>query len=357
MFGNFRKTNYISMMEKSELIRLIDGLEEKPARGLDDHVLILDGLNTLIRGFSVNPAINADGVHIGGLQGFLRSLGSMVRVFSPTRVVVVWDGIGGAQNRKNIDEHYKANRAHASVIHYDIFEDKKTEIASMQDQADRLLDYLACLPVTYIKIDKLEADDVIAYLSKLYSKANRQVTIVSSDRDFLQLVDHNVQVYSPIRRVLFDYEEAKKYLQVLPENYNIVKTILGDGSDGLAGIKGVGIKGLVKEIPELTTNPGLTLDEFFDICADRREKTRKSLFTKILAGWHTVEKNYQLMDLNETVLDESEKELVHQMMQQSVPQLRIGPFLHYLDIDKFEILKDNTESWLCEFSYLASKKV
>ena len=130
---------------------------------------------------------------------------------------------------------------------------------------------------------------------------------------------------------------------------------MGDGSDGLAGIKGVGIKGLVKEIPELTTNPDLTLDEFFDICADRREKTRKSLFTKILAGWHTVEKNYQLMDLNETVLDESEKELVHQMMQQSVPQLRIGPFLHYLDIDKFEIVKDNSESWLCEFSYLAKK--
>ena len=190
------------------MLNLVNKLEQKPARGFDDDILILDGLNTLIRGFSANRTITADGVHVGGLQGFLKSLGSMVRKFSPTRVLVVWDGIGGAQNRKNIDEHYKANRAHTSVIHYDLYEDKKAESDSIQDQADRLLDYLACLPVSYIKIDKLEADDVIAYVSKLYSKAGRQVTIVSSDRDFLQLIDKHIRVYSPIKKILYDHEEA-----------------------------------------------------------------------------------------------------------------------------------------------------
>lgn len=277
----------------------------------------------------------------------------MVRMFNPTRVVVVWDGVGGAQNRKNIDEHYKANRVHASVIHYDLYENKKAESDSLQDQADRLLDYLACLPVTYIKIDKLEADDVIAYVSKLYSKASRQVTIVSSDRDFLQLIDSNIQVYSPIRKVLFDHEKATEFLQVLPENYNIVKTILGDGSDGLAGVKGVGIKGLVKEFPELVENPKLTLDEFFNICVERKESSSKAIFTKILAGWHTIEKNYQLMDLSETVLDDSEKEIVHEIMKNSSVHLRIGPFLHYLEEDKFEVSKDS-EAWLCQFQPLTS---
>lgn len=344
------------MMNRSDLLNLIDGLEQKPARGLDDDILILDGLNTFIRGFSVNPTVTADGVHVGGLQGFLKSLGSMVRMFSPTRVLIVWDGIGGAQNRKNIDGHYKANRVHNTVIHYDIFNDKKTEMHALQDQADRLLDYLACLPVTYIKIDKLEADDVIAYISRLYSKAGRRVTIVSTDRDFLQLVDKNIRVYSPIKKVLFDHQEALTYLSVLPENYNIVKTILGDGSDGLAGVKGVGIKGLVKEFPELVTDPTLTLDKFFDLCAARKEKSTKSIFTKILAGWHTIEKNYTLMDLTDTVLDESEKELVCEMMKAEVPKLRIGPFLHYLEEDKFSLMKDTelTETWLCQFSTLAS---
>lgn len=341
------------MMNRNELLNLVNKLEQKPARSFDDDILILDGLNTLIRGFSVNRTITADGVHVGGLQGFLKSLGSMVRKFNPTRVLVVWDGVGGAQNRKNIDGHYKANRAHASVIHYDLYEDKKTEMDSMQDQADRLLDYLACLPVSFIKIDKLEADDVIAYVSKLYSKAGRQVTIVSSDRDFLQLVDSCIRVYSPIKKVLYDHEEATKFLQVLPENYNIVKTLLGDGSDGLAGVKGVGIKGLVKEFPELVQNPNLTLDQFFDLCVERRDTRKKAIFTKILAGWHTVEKNYKLMDLSETVLDDYEKGIVHEVLSNTNLQLRIGPFLHYLEEDKFEMAKD-TEAWLCQFQFLAS---
>lgn len=343
------------MMNKSDLLGLVNNLHTKPLRGQDDHVLILDGLNTFIRNFSVNRTITANGVHVGGLQGFLKSLGSMTRMFSPTRVIVVWDGMGGAQNRKNIDSNYKANRVHASVIHYDIYDDKKAEIDSMQDQADRLLDYLACLPVTYIEIDKLEADDVIAYLSKLYSKARRQVTIVSSDRDFLQLIDQNIRVYSPIKKVLFDHQTVTEFLTVLPENYNIVKTLLGDDSDGLVGVKGVGLKGLVKEFPELYNNPNLTLEEFFDICAKRKESSNKVIFSKILAGWHTVEKNYKLMDLNETVLDDDEKELVHEILRNSDPKLRIGPFLHYLEEDKFEMSKD-VEGWLCEFSSLVFEK-
>lgn len=344
------------MMDKNELLSLVNGLHEKPARGLDDHVLILDGLNTLIRSFSVVNTLNGDGQHVGGLQGFLKSLGSMTRMFTPTRVIVVWDGIGGAQNRKNLDEHYKANRVHASVIHYDLYEDKKTELRSQQDQADRLIDYLACLPVTYIQIDKLEADDVIAYLAKLYSKAKRRVTIVSSDRDFLQLVDQHVEVYSPIKKVLYNYPEAVEQLGILPENYNIVKTILGDMSDGLAGVKGVGIKGLIKEFPELSMNPDLTLDDFFDLCVEKQKLApHKAIFNKIIAGWHTIEKNFKLMDLNETVLDDSEKEIVHEILRTAVLRLRIGPFLHYLEEDKFELVKD-TEGWLCEFSSLVQEK-
>ena len=343
------------MMDRSELLSLADNLHKKPERGLNDHILILDGLNTLIRSFSVVKTLNGDGQHIGGLQGFLKSLGSMTRMFNPTRVVIVWDGIGGAQNRKNLDEHYKANRVHASVIHYDLYEDKKAELKSMQDQADRLLDYLACLPVTYIQIDKLEADDVIAYLSKLYSKAGRKVTIVSSDKDFMQLVDQNIEIYSPIRKVLFDHEKAQEFLTVLPENYNIVKALLGDASDGLIGVKGVGIRGLVQRFPELNSDPDLTLDRFFEICAQRQEATKKAIFTKILADWYRVEKNYKLMDLSVTVLDDKEKELVSKIMSNSALALKIGPFLHYLSQDKFDLVKD-TEGWLCEFSSLVHEK-
>lgn len=278
---------------------LVDSLKPTP-RGLNDHILIFDGLNTLIRSFSVIKTINANGYHVGGLLGFLKSLGSMNRMFHPTRIIVAWDGRGGAQNRKNIDANYKAQRAHASVIHYDIYDDKPAEMQSLHDQADRLVDYLACLPVTYVQLDKLEADDIIAYMAKNASASGRKVTIVSSDKDFMQLVDENIQIYSPIRKVVFNYEEATKFLTVLPENYNILKALIGDASDGLPGVYGVGIRGIVKGIPEFVTDPTLTLNRVFELCAERSKESKKGIFTKILADWHRVEQNYKLMDLHET---------------------------------------------------------
>ena len=60
------------------------------------------------------------------------------------------------------------------------------------------------------------------------------------------------------------------------------------------------------------------------------------------------------MDLNETVLDDYEKGIVHGILKNSNLQLRIGPFLHYLEEDKFEIAKD-TEAWLCQFQSLVNK--
>ena len=337
-------------MNTDELLGIVRNLKEKPAKNINEHVLILDGLNTLIRAFSVSASLNATGHHVGGLTGFLKSLGFLNRTFNPSRIIVVWDGIGGAQNRKNQDSNYKAQRAHASVIHYDLYETKAEEMSSLQEQASRLQDYLYCLPITYIEVPKLEADDVIAYLAKNFSAAGREVKIVSTDKDFLQLVDSNVSVYSPTKKVLYNYEEAVRFLEVLPENYNIVKALVGDNSDGLVGVNGIGLKTLVKIFPELQTDPGLTLDSFFTLCSERAEQG-KSKCTKILSEWHRVEKNYKLMDLQETVLDEEEKQTVIRMLKEPVGTVRVGPFLHYLSEDRIEFVKD-PEGWVCSFSSL-----
>lgn len=337
-----------------DILDLVRNLHPGKKRGLNDHILLVDGLNMFIRAFSANRTINSQGHHIGGLLGFLRTLNTLNRTFNPTRIIIVWDGKGGAQNRKNIDSNYKAQRVHASVIHYDIYDDKVSELESMQGQADRLQDYLACLPVSFVKIDKLEADDVIAYLSKKASEAGKQVTVASTDRDFLQLVDEHISVYSPTKKILYGHENTPEELKVLPENYNIVKAIVGDNSDNLAGVKGAGVRTLAKYFPELTTNPNLTLDEFFDLCTDKSGKEKKVLYTKILADWHRVETNYKLMDLQETVLDESEKELVYRILHQPVPELHVGQFIHYLDQDYIELSSD-PESWVCSFSSLEHK--
>ena len=71
---------------------ILNNLKETPPRALNDHILLIDGMNTLIRSFSLLKAMNPTGTHVGGFVGFLRSLGYVTRIFDPTRVIVIWDG-------------------------------------------------------------------------------------------------------------------------------------------------------------------------------------------------------------------------------------------------------------------------
>ena len=77
----------------------------------NDNIVIFDGLNTFIRSFGATPSTNEDGDHIGGITGFLFSIGKVVRDFKPCRCIIVFDGRGGSKRRKKIYPDYKANRA------------------------------------------------------------------------------------------------------------------------------------------------------------------------------------------------------------------------------------------------------
>lgn len=323
---------------------------EPGQRHRNDHIMIVDGLNTLIRAFSTVNTINPAGHHVGGITGFLKSVGFIMRKFDPTRIIIAWDGRGGSQNRKIMNPNYKAQREHAAVIHWDMFDSKAEENQAIWDQADRLVDYLECLPVTYVRVDKLEADDIIAYLARNASMAGHQVTIVSSDKDFLQLVDDNVRVFSPSKKVLYDYKAAAEFLEVLPENYNIIKALIGDKSDNLRGVKGIGTKTLCKLFPELQTNPDYSLQDIYDTSAANLGK--RKAYANIVNDWAVVETNFKMMDLNVTVLDENERKIVKDLVKAPVPKLKTGPFLMYLKQDKIEGITNSTEDWLSTFSYL-----
>lgn len=334
---------------ESKYAEMLSRLPAEP-RKRNDHILLVDGLNTLMRAFSVSTAVNPRGEHVGGITGFLKSVGYIMRLMNPTRVIIVWDGRGGSQHRKNMNANYKAQRKNAGVVHWDIFDNKADEMRSVRNQASRIQDYLECLPVSSIEMDKLEADDVIAYLARSGSCAGHKVTIMSSDRDFLQLVDSNVQVYSPTKKILYNYEETFKFLEVLPENYNIVKALVGDKSDNLRGIKGAGVKTLCKNFPKLATDPECDLQYIYDTCSEQLGK--RAICATILNEWNTVETNFKMMDLNNTVLDEQEKGRVRDLIKAPVPKLSTGPFLLYLEQDCIDGITGDTEKWLSTFGYL-----
>ena len=203
-------------------------------------------------------------------------------------------------------------------------------------------------------MEKLEADDIIAYIAKTASSSNvKKVTIVSSDKDFLQIVDDTVEVYAPIKKKVFTKDNIEEELKVLPENYNVVKALLGDNSDNLAGVKGLGIKTILSEFPDLVNKPGTTLEYVYDVCAKKLEDPKvKKIFPKILNEWDRVETNFKLMDLNQTDLDEKEINHVKEILKSPVPTLQTGAFLHMLDHDKIEGITKNTEGWLENFRSL-----
>ena len=334
---------------------ILKNLKETPPRSLNDHILIIDAMNMLIRSFSLLKAMNPDGHHIGGLVGFLRSLGYVTRIFDPTRVIVVWDGKGGSANRKNINPDYKAQRATSRITHWGLYDTKEQETEALIGQLYRVQDYIECLPMQQIGIEKLEADDIIAYLAKRAGGAGKKVTIVSSDKDFFQLIDKNIEVYAPVKKKTFNHSNIVDEIKVLPENYNIVKALLGDHSDNLPGVKGLGIKTILSEWKSFTYDSLASLQDVWDHCETQLEQDKpKKIFAKIIHNWDKVLTNFQLMDLHRSVLDEKEINFIEETLQDSIPDLQTGAFLHLLDQDKIEGITKNTEGWLDNFKGLTT---
>ena len=334
---------------------ILKNLKQTPPRSLNDHILIIDAMNMLIRSFSLLKAMNPDGHHIGGLVGFLRSLGYVTRIFDPTRVIVVWDGKGGSANRKNINPDYKAQRATSRITHWGLYDTKEQETEALIGQLYRVQDYIECLPMQQIGMEKLEADDIIAYLAKRAGEAGKKVTIVSSDKDFFQLIDKNIEVYAPVKKKTFNHSNIVDEIKVLPENYNIVKALLGDHSDNLPGVKGLGIKTILSEWKSFTYDSLASLQDVWDHCETQLEQDKpKKIFAKIIHNWDKVLTNFQLMDLHRSVLDEKEINFIEETLQDSIPDLQTGAFLHLLDQDKIEGITKNTEGWLDNFKGLTT---
>ena len=336
---------------------ILKNLKETPPRALNDHILIVDAMNTLIRSFSLLKAMNPSGAHIGGLVGFLRSLGYVTRIFDPTRVLIVWDGKGGSSNRKNIDPNYKAQRATSRITHWGLYDNKEEETEALIGQLFRTQDYLECLPLQQIVIEKLEADDIIAYLAKRASNAGKKVTIVSSDKDFYQLIDKNIEVYAPVKKKTFTMNNIKEEIGVLPQNYNIVKALLGDNSDNIPGVKGLGIKTILSEWKSFTYDKNASLQDIYDHCETQLDQEKpKKIFAKILHNWNRVMTNFELMDLHHSTLDEKEVKYVEDIFKSDIPDLQTGVFLSLLDQDKIEGITKNTEGWLENFRGLTTVK-
>jgi DNA polymerase I len=319
-------------MNKKELLNLLNSVETESPHNPHERVLLIDSLNLFFRNFAMMNFINSQGMHIGGLGGFLRSIIALTNQIQPTSIYIVFDGIGSSANRKNINPDYKSGRNITRITNWETFEDIDEENEAKRSQITRLVQYLKCLPVKIISIDKTEADDVIAYLSKILpTKYNSQTFIVSNDQDFIQLINNNVTLYRPSKKDYYDTNLVKEDFGVLPENFILYKTLIGDNSDKIEGIKGLGKKGLIKKFPELKETP-LTLPQLFTICESKYKE--HIVYSKILFDKNRLEDNFRIMNLHNPLIMDVDKEYIDSYVESPTPQLNVDIFLKFYNEDE-----------------------
>ena len=327
-----------------ELLNNMDEVNDTPS-SKHDRVLLIDGLNLFFRNFAMLNIVNENGVHVGGLGGFLRSLGTLINVIEPTSMYIIFDGENSSMNRKNILSEYKAGRHISRITNWEIFNDVEDEHDAKLDQIVRLIDYLKCLPVHVAALDKVEADDIIAHLATTITQNNddSRAFIVSSDKDFIQLVSDQITVYRPIEKDFYTRDTIVEKFGVLPENFILYKVLMGDASDKIPGIKGLGVKKLMKFFPELNERI-LTLDDLIEIST--RKYKEHVIYSRVVFEEKNLRKNYKIMDLHNPMMDDLEKKYIEDQIEKQPPVLNVVPFLKFYQEDGLRHLIKNVEFWI-----------
>jgi len=174
---------------------------------------------------------------------------------------------------------------------------EEDERESMKRQFVWLADILDYLPVTTMIYDGCEADDVMAYISTQLLKENEQAVVMSTDKDFLQLVDDNTIVWSPTKKKLYNTTLVKEEYGIESKNLLLFRVLDGDTSDNIPGVHGCGIKTLVKRFPEITENKKLSVEDLLKLADEKKGKLK--IYDEILNSKEQILMNRELMQLHD----------------------------------------------------------
>lgn len=239
--------------------------------------LIIDGSNLLHRSFWVAEKVNQnlDLNEPDVLFIFLKSIKGLVQKFKPDSIWVAWDKRlthNSTNFRKQlIPDMYKATR-----------DSERT--ARVINNHKCIEEALQTLGIKQMYPNVLEADDVIGWLSQ---RLDTTSTIVSVDKDLLQLITDNINVYNPIKKHLINKNNFYETVGVSVENYVKFKALLGDASDNIQGVEGFGTQRSKK------------------LCVESLEFIKQTL---TLDKFNTFEKNIQLIDLRHSFKKEDGEE-------------------------------------------------
>lgn len=193
-------------------------------------------------------------------------------------------------------------------------------------------------------IDGIEADDAIAYIAQMYEDTCKKITIVSTDRDFYQLVDDRIQVWSPIKKKMYDVDAVQEEFGVHPNNMVIYRSFTGDASDNIPGVNGIGPKTILKLIPELAQSEEYSVDALIDKSRNNLKESKS--YQKILDNARIIEQNYQLMNIKLLDIPAQTASKIRGIMEQPISELNRSEFQRLFYEDKMWAIMKNLPDWL-----------
>lgn len=220
---------------------------------------LIDGYGFVFRAYhSLPPLTRSDGTPVGAVYGFTNMLIKLLASLDVSHLAVVFDS-GSKTFRNDIFPAYKANRPPCP-------EDLKPQFSIVRQSVEAL--NLAILE----KIG-FEADDIIATFAKKYSALGFEVLIVSSDKDLMQLVDERVLMFDAMKNKMISATQVKEKFLVEPNQVLDVLSLMGDASDNVMGVKGIG----PKTAAELILQFGSLENIFLNLDQIKQEKRRQLL--------------------------------------------------------------------------------
>ena len=201
-----------------------------------DHFYLIDGSGYIFRAYYALPPLSrkSDGLPTGAVNGFCSMLFKLLEdsrsddsIHRPTHFAVIFDS-ARKNFRNDIYSEYKANRSEAPE--------------DLAPQFEYIRKSVEAFNLPSIELSNYEADDLIATYTKQIIKVGAKVTVISSDKDLMQLVSDKVRLYDPMKSKVLGEKEVVEKFGVKPNQVIDVQSLAGDSSDNIPGVPGIGIK-------------------------------------------------------------------------------------------------------------------
>jgi len=277
-----------------------------------DHFYLIDGSGYIFRAYYALPPLSrkSDGMPTGAVSGFCSMLFKLLEDSKssennnkPTHFAVIFDS-ARKNFRNEIYPDYKGNRSDAPDDLIPQFEYIRKSVLAFNLPSIELINY--------------EADDLIATYSEQIIKEGAKVTIVSSDKDLMQLYKKNVRIYDPLKSKFINQEDIDKKFGVSPDKIIDVQALAGDSSDNIPGVPGIGVKTAAELINKYGNLDNL-LKKAKEIKQNKRRETlitnkEKALISKKLV---TLKKNVPVKNkITEFYLKEIDKEKLYSFLHE-----------------------------------------